>query len=92
MGDSHELRIVSSAPAYQGGTYIDIGLGKHQKDENTLARLGKKQVLKVHIDDSIATYKSVGNDLLIFIKRRFGFMSLIGFSCAILVTWETALG
>ena len=24
-------------------------------------------------------------------QRRFGFISLIGFSCTILVTWETAL-
>lgn len=39
------------------------------RDEMTLARLGKKQVL----------------------KRNFGFLSMISFSCTVLVTWEGVL-
>ncbi|KAI0156447.1 putative GABA permease [Xylariaceae sp. FL1272] len=39
------------------------------RDEASLARLGKKQVL----------------------KRNFGFMTILGFSCTVLITWEGSL-
>lgn len=38
-------------------------------DDATLARLGKKPVL----------------------KRNFGFMTILGFSCTVLITWEGSL-
>ncbi|CAI7611555.1 unnamed protein product [Penicillium glandicola] len=48
---------------------VDTGEGIQQRDESTLARLGKRSVL----------------------KRNFGFMSILGFSCTILITWEGSL-
>jgi hypothetical protein len=39
------------------------------RDDATLARLGKKPVL----------------------KRNFGFMTILGFSCTVLITWEGSL-
>ncbi|KAL9064200.1 MAG: hypothetical protein Q9161_009020 [Pseudevernia consocians] len=42
---------------------------QNDRDAQTLARLGKRQVL----------------------KRRFGFMSMLSFSCTVLVTWEGVL-
>lgn len=44
-------------------------LGAEPTDDQALARLGKKQVL----------------------KRRFGFVSIVGFAMAELITWETVL-
>jgi hypothetical protein len=49
------LKDSASAPSYQ--------------DDATLARLGKKSVL----------------------KRNFGFMTILGFSCTVLITWEGSL-
>lgn len=47
MSPSYELAAVDSAPSY-GGTFAGISGSRHrQRDESTLARLGKKQVLKV---------------------------------------------
>lgn len=43
------------------------GISSH--DDATLARLGKKPVL----------------------KRNFGFMTILGFSCTVLITWEGSL-
>jgi choline transport protein len=40
-----------------------------KRDELSLARLGKKAVL----------------------KRRFGFLSILGFSCTVLISWEASL-
>ncbi|GAW25778.1 putative choline transport protein [Rosellinia necatrix] len=39
------------------------------RDDDALARIGKKPVL----------------------KRNFGFMSILGFSCTVLITWEGSL-
>lgn len=61
----------------------------HTRDEVDMARLGKKQVLKVRpciakpcIDVSVLTYGY---------QRNFGFMSMLGFSCTMMVTWEAIL-
>ena len=58
------------------------------RDEADLVRLGKKPVLKVSADNS---FQSLLSRLTLFLKRRFGFMSLLGFSCTILITWEGIL-
>ncbi|CAF9941995.1 hypothetical protein IMSHALPRED_003142 [Imshaugia aleurites] len=69
MSQGQELQNLDSNHSY-AGPYSAISGSRHRiRDEQTLARLGKKQVL----------------------KRRFGFLSLIGFSCTILVTWESVL-
>ncbi|KAI3390864.1 hypothetical protein diail_8474 [Diaporthe ilicicola] len=46
-----------------------VGRSGGNRDEMTLARIGKKQVL----------------------KRNFGFLSMMSFSCTVLVTWEGVL-
>ncbi|KAL8831383.1 MAG: hypothetical protein Q9170_005318 [Blastenia crenularia] len=47
----------------------NVAPSSEERDEQVLARLGKKSVL----------------------KRRFGFWSICGFTCTILVTWEGSL-
>ncbi|KAK5632183.1 hypothetical protein RRF57_007897 [Xylaria bambusicola] len=61
-----------------GSTYLE-------RDAHGLARLGKSQVLKVH--NSAITVTTMRDTKC----RRFGFLSVFGFSCCILATWETAL-
>lgn len=95
MAETHELGNINSAPRPLGeGTFsiITAGARFRDKDENTLARLGKKQVLKV-CTWLIRPVRLELETLLIGaqMKRRFGFLSLFGFSCTILITWETAL-
>lgn len=51
MAEDHELGVVANSLHVGGGTFSDIGVNRYQmKDEHTLARLGKKQVLKVCLD------------------------------------------
>lgn len=72
------------------GTFGKISGFKYRKgvDERTLARLGKKQELQV-IFDARAVHLS--KQFLRFYQRRFGFLSVFGFSCCVLVTWELAI-
>ncbi len=62
--------------------------GSFDRDEADLARLGKKPVLKVSPWPVIFR---ADVELILFLQRRFGFMSLLGFSCTILITWEGML-
>ena len=62
--------------------------GSFDRDEADLARLGKKPVLKV---SSWPVFSELMLKLMLFMQRRFGFMSLLGFSCTILITWEGML-
>lgn len=59
----------------------DIG-SKQKNDANDMARLGKMPVLKV---SSLSTSSS---SALTYLQRNFGFMSVLGFSCTVLITWE----
>ena len=48
MVEVQKLEDLSIPRPYRGGTFSDIGRHRHhQKDVDTLARLGKKQTLKV---------------------------------------------
>lgn len=89
MSEGQELKDLNVPRSYSGGTYSNIGGNRYyQKDVDTLARLGKKQVLKVQFDlEAFPAYLWHANES----KRRFGFLSLFGFSCTILITWETVL-
>ena len=60
---------------------IDKG-GKQKNDANDMARLGKTPVLKV-LSTSIGS-----SSALTMLQRNFGFMSILGFSCTVLITWE----
>ena len=55
---------------------------KLKSDDNDMARLGKTPVLKA-LTPSICVF--CPNQ---FLQRNFGFMSVLGFSCTILITWE----
>ncbi|MCJ1393349.1 hypothetical protein MMC18_006222 [Xylographa bjoerkii] len=58
-----------------------------EKDYASLRRLGKKPVLKV-----IDVQHSIDDDQLIMCRQRnFGFLSILGFACTILVCWESTL-
>ncbi|KAI8955179.1 putative GABA permease [Xylaria longipes] len=75
--------IYTSAPPAQSGSLANMETGSLEEngvlkrsvseisshDDATLARLGKKPVL----------------------KRNFGFMTILGFSCTVLITWEGSL-
>ena len=57
MSEAHELRNLGNSRSYGAGTYSDIaGHRYHQKDVHTLARLGKKQVLKVGLENWIIPF------------------------------------
>ena len=59
-----------------------------ERDAQALARLGKKPVLKVHLRHCTFAFQgSESNEA----KRRFSFMSMLGFTCTILITWEAVL-
>ncbi len=58
---------------------------KQKNDDNDMARLGKTPVLKALIT-SIRL-----SSALTSLQRNFGFMSILGFSCTVLVTWEGLL-
>lgn len=48
MNQGQELENLASSHTYNAGTYSDISGRRYRgKDEHALARLGKKQVLKV---------------------------------------------
>jgi hypothetical protein len=57
------------------------------QDEAALARLGKKSVLKVCTSPPTLL---MNNSRLTTLspQRKFGFLSILGFSCTVLVTWE----
>jgi hypothetical protein len=58
-----------------------------RQDDLALARLGKKAVLKVSgIQRCIKLH-----ELTQHLQRRFGFLSILGFSCTVLITWEGSL-
>ena len=59
--------------------------GSIDRDAADLARLGKKPVLKVSAE---LLLHSLILTLTMSLQRRFGFMSLLGFSVTILITWE----
>ena len=59
----------------------DIG-SKQKNDAHDMARLGKTPVLKV-LSTSIGS-----SSALTMLQRNFGFMSILGFSCTVLITWE----
>lgn len=54
MAEVHEIgTLANSQYMGRGRTFSDIGKNRYQlSDEHTLARLGKKQVLKVYLDPS----------------------------------------
>lgn len=63
-----ELNFVSKEGA-RTSAYAASRSAPSSRDDATLARLGKKPVL----------------------KRNFGFMAILGFSCTVLITWEGSL-
>lgn len=60
---------------------------RSEHDTRVLARMGKKSVLEVCAMPS-RQWTQVGTDIC---QRRFGWVSILGFTCTILVTWEGAL-
>ena len=58
------------------------------QDASQLTRLGKKPVLKVRASAILADAIPENAE---HPQRNFGFLSLLGFSCTVLVTWEGTL-
>ena len=52
------------------------------RDEREMAYLGKKQELKA------SRQRARDPACTDFLQRRFGFMSMLGFTCTLLSTWE----
>lgn len=68
-------------------TEVEV-LSLAERDVQALARLGKKPILKVCLRlSSILPKGFQAHDL----QRRFSFLSILGFTCTILVTWEAEL-
>lgn len=72
---SYELREISDRPK------------SLESDDAALSRLGKKPVLKVDMfsDPPLSSGLTRG------LQRRFAFLSILGFSCTVLITWEGSL-
>lgn len=69
-------------------TQVEIeGQSSYDHDRDDLARLGKRQVLKVRNGQFLSAQSGRLTDG----QRNFGFMSMLGFSCTIMVTWEGLL-
>lgn len=68
MESSQELKTLTAVARSSGPSELEAH-SSYDKDQDQLARLGKKQVL----------------------KRNFAFMSMLGFSCTMMVTWEGVL-
>jgi hypothetical protein len=62
-------------------------LNYHDKDQ--LERMGKKQVLRVCYCYRTIFMRFI--QLLTDSQRNFGFLSILGFSCTILIAWEAVL-
>lgn len=62
-----------------------------KQDDLALARLGKKAVLKVCMEYRLSLEKRPNTQLIDVTQRRFGFLSILGFSCTVLITWEASL-
>ena len=60
---------------------------KYGQDARVLARLGKKSVLEV-TQCARLRLRQLSTDEE---QRRFGFISILGFTCTILITWEGSL-
>jgi hypothetical protein len=60
------------------------------RDLSDLARLGKNPVLKVGIFNCLAEQREIDSRCLFF-QRQFGFISMLGFACVVLSTWEGVL-
>ena len=82
--------------AYELGQAVsDVSMAKESsyesfnsvdRDRADLLRLGKKQVLKAWVSN-VRMIKTLAYHK----QRNFGFMSMLGFSCTVLVTWEAVL-
>jgi len=59
-----------------------------RQDDLALAKLGKKAVLKVCILPRPSPDRNHDAHVP---QRRFGFLSILGFSCTVLITWEGSL-
>ena len=69
----------SAGPKVEVDSFMD-------RDEREMAILGKKQQLKV--GRRILEKCSRWYPVLTGRQRNFGFMSILGFSCTLMVTWE----
>ena len=79
---------VAELKAFESGDGYDEMPSEHSRktrDDLELTRLGKKPVLKVC--KCISTYIFCIDEL----QRYFGFLSMLGFSCTVMITWEGVL-
>ncbi|PQE24741.1 choline transport protein [Rutstroemia sp. NJR-2017a WRK4] len=60
------------------------------KDEETIARFGKKQQLKVSTILAQLTHRN-NNAILNILQRRFKSLSAVGLTCGLMLTWEVIL-
>ena len=94
--DGHDLRHADG----EVKTFYEpevVGLSRRDYDDNEqLARLGKKSVLKVRDSSPVEHQSPLSIVYAIEAKlthpppyqRNFGFMTILGFSCTCLITWE----
>ena len=85
---AHELSPLTSVHiAPSSKDYTLSGFSSQDRDRDGLARLGKKQVLKVLLTRArIRAISKIDPS-----QRNFAFMSMVGFSCTMMQTWEGIL-
>ena len=67
------------------GSHVAVRGKNRDMDAIALAQSGKKQVLEVSMSNLSLRYTAHG------LKRRFGLVSMTGFSCGLMCTWEGML-
>ncbi|KAJ5544324.1 amino acid permease [Penicillium frequentans] len=79
--------------ARRGRSFTEEGQSTWEHDNAHLRKIGKKPVLKVSpITAQVAQRPRVRTAKTVSYKRNFGVLSIFGFSCTLLGTWEGLLG
>lgn len=87
MDQVEEMHALDSYASQKKGNVSEHSIReKDDRDRINLAKVGKRQVLKV------CNFPPRVPELCPhLIKRRFGLMSMTGFSCGLMCTWEAML-
>ena len=89
MAESQELHAVHGNDMMKSMHTTETEVpSEAERDAQALARLGKKPILAVFTMHEINRLRGCESDKE---QRRFSFISMMGFTCTILITWEAEL-
>ena len=87
MDEAQELHLIGQPQLHRRGkTLEELATEEIDRDKLNLAKAGKKQVLKAGYAFALFDEKNSDDS-----QRRFGLISMVGFSCSLMCTWEGLL-